>query len=253
MPLIEEFEASGGTLFRWRSYLPLALVALIGISIAEFGYPLGSHTLDRAWELLCLLISVSGLAVRVIAIGFAAPGTSGRNTRRQIADVLNTSGMYSIVRHPLYLGNFLMALGVFLFLRVWWATLVYALAFELYYERIMFAEEAFLRLRFGPSFLEWAVRTPAFLPRSLRWSKPMSGFAWKKALRRETPSLFALCAAMFVLEMLSDMKEIGRVVIDPLWVTIASAALLLFVVTRIMHKTFHLLDSRSSSEGGSSA
>ena len=32
--------------------------------------------------------------------------TSGRNTHDQVADSLNTSGIYSIVRHPLYVGNF---------------------------------------------------------------------------------------------------------------------------------------------------
>ena len=29
MPLVDEFEKSGNTLFRWRSYIPILMIALI--------------------------------------------------------------------------------------------------------------------------------------------------------------------------------------------------------------------------------
>ncbi len=58
-----------------------------------------------------MVISFFGLALRVIVVGHAPYGTSGRNTREQVADTLNTTGMYSIVRHPLYLANYLIILG----------------------------------------------------------------------------------------------------------------------------------------------
>ncbi|NLL27934.1 MAG: DUF1295 domain-containing protein [Bacteroidales bacterium] len=47
---------------------------------------------------------------------FIPKGISGKNTEKQIADFLNTKGMYSIVRHPLYLGDFLMWLGLFIYI-----------------------------------------------------------------------------------------------------------------------------------------
>lgn len=117
MALQEEFENSGVWLFRWRSYLPLALIG-----------------------------------IRIFTIGHTSKRTSGRNTKRQIADTLNTTGIYSVVRHPLYLGNFFMFLGVMLFAHLWWLLLIYILVFWLYYERIMFAEEAFLRKNFGDEY-----------------------------------------------------------------------------------------------------
>ena len=60
-------------------------------------------------------------------MGFAPRGTSGRNTLGQVAEVLNTSGMYSVVRNPLYLGNFVIWLGLALFIKVWWCILIVVL------------------------------------------------------------------------------------------------------------------------------
>lgn len=136
MPMVEELETTGKWLFRWRSYLPLILIAIIVISANHFAYPLQSHFLDELWEVLCLLVGLFGLAIRAFTIGFVPRNTSGRNRVHQVADTLNTTGMYSIVRNPLYLGNFFMWLAIVLFLRTWWAPFIYALIFVLYYERI---------------------------------------------------------------------------------------------------------------------
>jgi len=51
--------------------------------------------------------------------------------------------MYSMVRNPLYLGNFFMGLAPVLFMHTWWLCVIYVLAFILYYERIIVKEEAF--------------------------------------------------------------------------------------------------------------
>jgi len=250
MLLIEEFEKSGRGLFRWRSYLPLGLIAVIAAALRQFGYPNGSHVLDMWWELICLAVSLTGLAVRILTVGYASRGTSGRNTWRQVAEDLNRTGMYSLVRHPLYLGNFLMALGVFMFLRVWWLPIIYALAFALYYERIMFAEEAFLRQKFGQAYMEWADRIPAFILRRLRWEKPVHRCSWKTILKRESPSLSALCCTMLALEMLGDFRQTGRLVLDPVWLTMAASTLLLFLVIRALRKSTHLLDTKPAPGSG---
>ena len=217
MPLIEEFESSGDWMFRWRSYLPLATIVFFLGGLDYFSYPYGSHFLDELWEILCLVISLLGLAVRVLTIGFTASHTSGRNTAGQVAAELNTTGMYSAIRNPLYLGNFLMVLGVMLFLRVWWIPVIYVLLFVLYYERIIFAEERFLRHTFGTRYLDWASQTPAFFPRFDRWQSPDLPFRWKKALRREYHGLLALAATMFLLEVAGDLYIGERFEIDILW------------------------------------
>jgi protein-S-isoprenylcysteine O-methyltransferase Ste14 len=241
MPLTEEFAKSGNWLFRWRSYLPLLLLVVIVASLRYAGYPHDRPALDRVWEVFCLLVSLAGLAVRALTIGYAPKGTSGRNTGAQGAATLNMTGMYSVVRHPLYFGNFIIGLGVFLFVGIWWVSLIYILAFALYYERIMFAEELFLRERFGQAYLDWGGRTPAFFPRPGQWRRPDLPFSFKTSLRREYPTLAGVIAAMFCLETLVDLHVYGRLVFDPLWTVMLTGGLIFYFVVRVVSKGTRLL------------
>jgi hypothetical protein len=127
-------------------------------------------------------------------VGHAPAGTSGRNTLGQVARSLNVTGLYSVVRHPLYLGNFLMWLGVSLVPRCWWFTALTVLIFWLYYERIMFAEEGFLEECFGEDYRGWAAATPAFIPKFHTWVKPALPFSLRAAVAREYSGLFAVIA-----------------------------------------------------------
>jgi protein-S-isoprenylcysteine O-methyltransferase Ste14 len=236
MPLIEEFEASGHWLFRWRSYLPLIFTVLVLSGLSSFRYPFGSHMLDQLWEGICLGVSFLGFVVRAITVGYAAGRTSGRNTKQQVADSLNTTGMYSVVRNPLYLGNFLIVLGVVVFLRIWWLPLLYLLLFTLYYERIIFAEEMFLRRKFGRHYMDWASWTPAFLPRINQWKTPEVPFSWKKVLRREYHGVFGLIVAMFLLEVAGDVYSGHGFKVDVMWTIILSFAGASYVIIRFLHK-----------------
>lgn len=238
MGLREEFEATGNWLFRRRGYLPLLLFPLLLVAARGSTYPSEDHRLDVAWEGVCLLLALTGLALRVATVGFVPRDTSGRNTGGQLAGSLNTSGFYSVVRHPLYLGNYLMWLGVALFPRSWWAPVIVSLVFWLYYERIMFAEEEFLRRKFGPLYTSWAAVTPAFLPRLTLWRRPAVRFCLLTVLRREHSSLLALMASLTVLEVASEHAYTGRVVVDPVWGTALAATLVLCLAVRVVkHRT----------------
>jgi protein-S-isoprenylcysteine O-methyltransferase Ste14 len=238
MGLREEFEATGNWLFRRRGYLPLLLFPLLLVAARGSTYPSEDHRLDLAREGVCLLLALTGLALRVATVGFVPRDTSGRNTGGQLAGSLNTSGFYSVVRHPLYLGNYLMWLGVALFPRSWWAPVIVSLVFWLYYERIMFAEEEFLRRKFGPLYTSWAAITPAFLPRLTLWRRPEARFCLLTVLRREHSSLLALMASLTVLEVASEHAYTGRLVVDPVWGTALAATLVLCLAVRVVkHRT----------------
>ncbi|MGH2611389.1 MAG: methyltransferase family protein, partial [Tepidiformaceae bacterium] len=180
-------------------------------------------------------LSIGGLAVRVVTVGFAPPGTSGRNRHDQVAASLNTTGTYALVRHPLYLGNYLMWVGVAAFPRAWWWPVVISLVFALYYERIMFAEEEFLRRTFGAAFTAWAARTPAIIPRRLRWQPPDRAFSARAVLRREYSGLFALVSAFTVLELAGDFAHTGTLHLDPVWAGAFVATTFLCAALREFH------------------
>ena len=148
--------------------MPLVIIPVFLASLPSFTYLGRRHWINEVWQVFCLGISFSGLVLRVIIVGRAPLGTSGRNTREQVANSLTTTGLYSVVRHPLYLGNYLILTGIILLPHTWWLVVLTSCLFALYYERIMLAEEAFLRQQFGETFETWAATTPAFIPQTAR-------------------------------------------------------------------------------------
>lgn len=241
MSLQEQSTKAGAWLFRRRSYLPLVFIAVIIPALREFSYPLGSHIYDLIWEMICLATSLFGLLIRSYTIGYAPKGTSGRNTKHQIAETLNTTGMYSVVRNPLYLGNFFMMLGIVMFVRVWWSLVIFALAFWLYYERIIMAEEDFLRKKFGKEYEYYLRRTPAFIPNFKLWQPPILSFSLRNVLKREYSGFFGIIAASTVLEFAESYIVEGFIVFDPVWVAIFTFGFLTYITLRMLKKRTRLL------------
>lgn len=242
MALQEEFESTGNWLFRWRSYLPLFLIGIFLLALREYEYPGHSEKLDSLWEALCLVVSFFGLAIRIFTVGHTPKRTSGRNTKEQVAATLNTTGIYSVVRHPLYLGNFFMGLGIALFAHLWWLTLIYILFFWIYYERIMFAEEAFLRKKFGAEYMKWAEITPAFIPHFKAYVKPNLPFSLRNVLKREYNGFFAVIVVLFILEVVGDLVAEQKFEVDSYWAVILSVGFVIWIVLRTLKKKTDLLN-----------
>ncbi len=246
MALKEELEKQGNWLFKRRSFLPL-LVLLVGFLLFVNCELYSKQSwLDKApyeWyhEALCFGVSLFGLAIRIYTVGHTPRHTSGRNVHGQLAEALNTSGIYSLVRHPLYLGNFFMWLGPALLIGQFWFALAFCLAYWLYYERIMFAEEQFLRRKFGDSYREWALTTPAFIPRFGKFVKPNLPFSWKKVLKSEKNGLLAIFLIFLFFDISEEVLERQK---DYNWFLIYGTTLMLFLygILKYMRKRTSLLD-----------
>jgi len=225
----------GGFFFRWRSYLPYLLTPLFAVAIARF-HLLLSPTADLAWEVACVLLSLAGLALRIYTVGVAAPGTSGRNTREQKAASLNTTGPYSLIRHPLYVANGIIVLGFALFPHTWLAPPVVLLLTVAYYGCIVQQEEAFLRARFGLAFEAWAARVPAAIPTFSGYVAAEYSFAWKVVARREFYGLALILVVPMVLDLAEDVITTGTFDLDPVWTPAAAIGGALFFVFRFLKK-----------------
>ena len=238
MALREELERQGQWLFRWRSYLPLLLLPILLLALKESEFP---HAL---WELSCVMVAFVGFVIRCITVGYVAKGTSGRTTQGPKAGMLNIMGMYSIVRHPLYLGNFIMILGIAAFIKVWWFLLVVILAFGLYYERIMFAEEEFLKKKFGRVFDDWALNTPPFIPKLMNWKKPTLLLSLKTILKREYHGFFAIIASFTLLDMGRDLFVEGKLKLERGWAIVFLVGLVLFITLMVLSRKTGILDEK---------
>ena len=246
MRISERLEREGDLLFRWRSYLPLLLLPILAAALLEADVIL--RVTGEFWHHLafagCVSLSLLGFAIRAVTIGHAPAGTSGRNTHAQVAEVLNTTGLYSVVRNPLYLGNFVMILGVVLATKVWWLVAIVVLAFWIWIERIIAAEERYLAGRFGESYRAWAERTPVFWPDWRLWRPPAEKLSLRTILKREHYGLLGLATAFLASEAMLDLL-VGRQAISD-WAVDDWAWIAFFVVAAVASVTLRLLKKRTS-------
>jgi len=220
MTIREHFESTGNWLFRRRGSLPVIALSpflLVALQQAEYFERVWGDDFQTVWEITCITISCLGLAIRCITLGWIHEGTSGRNTKEQLADQLNTDGMYSVMRHPLSAGNFLIILGFALFVQVGWFVMITVLLFGIFYERIVFAEEEFLLRKFGNAYVRWAKAIPAFIPGFRAWQKPDREFSFRRVLKREYSTFLGIIAGFIILKILANFLGEQEIEFKPLW------------------------------------
>lgn len=245
MLLKDRMAKSGNILFAYRSYIPLIMIPLMILCVLSFGQNLYVNgKFNNALIIVAFVVGCIGQYIRILVAGCVPKGTSGRNTHAQVAESLNTTGMYSLCRNPLYLGNFLMMIAPLILVGNWLLLLAFCVLFWLYYERIIYAEERFLEGKFGEAYTQWAKNTPAFLPRFSAYTRSVLGFSFKTMLRREYHSFFGLTSSLFVASIL--IVWISNFVTPPpmsailLWIFAISAVF--YSVVRLIVKTTRFFD-----------
>lgn len=244
MALQEELKKQGDFLFKHRSYLPLVLLVVgLGVKIYQEKF-VAESILSEVLESISFTVGLMGLGIRIFTVGYTPKNTSGRNTKEgQIADTLNTTGMYSIIRNPLYLGNYLMWVSVVIFTGNIGFVLLFSLVFWIYYERIVYAEESFLREKFGKTYLDWASHTPAFIPKHVSYVKPNIKFSWKKVAKKEKNGLFALFLLFWVFESVGEYVEEGMFVVEEIWLYLGTITTgILYLVLKYLKKHSNVLE-----------
>jgi protein-S-isoprenylcysteine O-methyltransferase Ste14 len=245
MTILDQFLRDGDRLFRLRSHFPLLLIPVLVGGICYSGVPFVSGVVERIWESWSVVVALLGLALRVWAVGTAPEGTSERSTTSPRASQLRTTGLYSMLRHPLYLANGLMALGIALFPGIWYLPLIVALATVLDYERVAAREEQFLESQFGAEFRAWADRVPAVLPRLVGRVPSATPMSWRKVVRGEFHGLLVIAASVFVLDVTQGWRRSGGLTADLVWFWAFVVVAVLFLLVRTVKKTTRLLEPRA--------
>src|SRR5262245_53314282 len=141
---------------------PLVLIALI---LAGF------H-----WKFLWISLSF-------VCIGEAIRIWSAGHLRKE--EVMTTGGPYRMIRNPLYLGSFLIAIGFcFIAGSIWIWILMFAY-FLLCYIPVIRFEENTLREKFADQYQQYAAVIPAFYPTIHLYPQSSTTFSMNQVLRNK--------------------------------------------------------------------
>jgi protein-S-isoprenylcysteine O-methyltransferase Ste14 len=138
----------------------------------------------NAWALVGLALVVLGVGVRLAAHGCL-------HKKEQ----LSTTGIYSLCRHPLYLGSIVWTFGFCFLLNDWVNFVIGGAYFAIFYSVTIIWEEVRVRQRYGEAHDAYAREVPMLLPLG-RFKHGL--FAWSKAMRAGGALLIAQTAVMLV-------------------------------------------------------
>ncbi len=202
MILKEKMIKQGRTLYKHRARFNIALL----ISILYF-YLRRNNNLDSLvntslvfqyiYDYVLLLLSLLGLGIRTYAKGYSV----------QRFYMPKSTGLYSLMRHPIYISTYLIWLGMVGLSYNLGYVLVFTLVYLLYYERIMLAEEELLIEKYSKAYYDYAEKTPAITPRPKSYSKQKQGFSWSKVVDMELNYLLLIAVTFTMLNILGNILQ----------------------------------------------
>lgn len=129
---------------RFRQFVSIAFLVVLTV----LGAP------STAWFYPGVVFAALGIAVRLWASGHVKKD-------RELA----VTGPYAFVRHPLYVGNHLIAFGFCLASGLWWSLPAWIALALFFYPQTIRHEDRILAELFPEQWPEWARHTHALLPR----------------------------------------------------------------------------------------
>ena len=180
-----------------------ALLAIPAAILAAFGKP------SAASVAVGLPVALAGELIRCWAVGFSGVTTRGDHVE---APKLVTAGPYAHVRNPLYVGNFLTALGFAIAFtgKNSLSSKIALLAGSLgamagVYATIIPHEEQFLRSQFGEAFDRYCETVPPLIPQAE--PAPDVHGTWDASVIKDAESrTFATFGAMLGILVLKSLK-----------------------------------------------
>ena len=247
MSLIQSIENQGNFLFKYRGQFPVILFLLSIPFIYLTDYRSIDDTLTSILILISIVLCLIGFVVRFYTIATSAKDTSGRNTQQQVANSLNTKGIYSIMRHPLYFGNFLIWLGIAISTFNFYFIIFMSLIFWIYYERIMLVEEKFLESKFKNNFNFWSNKVPAFFPSFVNFESADISFSYLTILRREYSSVLSAVIGFVFIELVKNYVDKNDFFISIYSIVILIFTLIIVLILRYLKHNTKILneDDRS--------
>ena len=180
----------------------------------HFGAAVAALILGRPTDITTavgLIPVLVGLSLRTWALGYL-------HRNRELC----TSGPYAYVRHPLYLGSFVLLLGYSFMVNNPYLVAGAVMATVGIYTAVIRREEQAMTTTFGGQYEAYRQAVPMLLPRLSPYQRGERKFSWQRAL---TNRVLAECVIVLVVVALLTAKEdilenllgIKYSVIWPLW------------------------------------
>lgn len=185
LPLNNGFLAIATVIKKTRTKAAFVLALLcIGLAVYHQEAPLPLEE-PSVPAILGVFLIVAGMMFRIVALG-----TIHKN------DFVNRTGIYSLCRHPLYLGTILMGMGLCLIASDLTTFLIVTAYFLVYYTVTIAWEERLLRYRFGGDHVQYCAETPLLIP----YGQYIPGaFALRRAMQQGALGLVAIVIVTLVL------------------------------------------------------
>jgi len=183
---------------------------------------------EEILEALGFALILLGQIIRVSARGYKAEHS-------QDSQALIQGGPYQLARNPMYLGIFLIGLGVVLAIFRWWAAVVFVGVFIIRYILLILKEEKKLLSMFPQAYPEYCRKVPRIFPAlssiinlDIIEYLPIKIIWFKK----EIGSILTLLLLTLLVESWEDITEEGiRVYFQQsLWIFLTFVLFIIFVI-----------------------
>ena len=226
-------------MFKYRSYQFIAIILILFMERNNF------HDVNESayYDILCVAVTFSGILVRALTVGFVHEKTSGRNTKAQNAYELNTTGAYSLVRNPLYVGNFIILFGISLLSYNFMVVFLNSIAFIVINTFIILTEEDYLLGKFGDAYLDYTRRVNCVIPsfKSYKsFSRPARKLDLYMILRREHDSWLTAVVSLVCVEFFRDFYS-NVPVMETGWLVFLGIGAAAWAILKYMKKTGRLV------------
>ncbi len=167
------------------------------------------HTqwLDNVLDFFGIIAILKGNMVRMISRGHKkANSDNGKG--------LVITGIYSVVRNPMYLGSFMIGCGFVLILWPWWSLPLFSWLFYSRFKRQVVKEEKHLSKLFGKEYEVYCWKVPRVFPswQQYREVKLKNIFILEEVFStKETRGLFLWPLATIILESVQQMFVLGDI------------------------------------------
>ena len=196
-------------------YIPYLFVVLVELE------DLKSAIESIPFEVFCLLTAIFGIFVRIFA---------------QISKEKNSfsnKGAYSIIRNPLFFGNFFILFAITLMTQSWEIILTNSMITICFYSLIALYEEDIFKEEYKQQYINYANKTNCFIPSLKNYINPDKNFNIKQIIKHES-STWLLCAVSFVtIEIIRGYFEFNKFFLSKFWFYVLIFAFIIWLYSLV--------------------